>query len=182
VTRLMGVFSRTATVLFCIVGLSTCGGGAFRGNGLVTDNGRMSYPRYEIAMRPSISLRRSQVYTFEFSGMPRDEMDFGFRPTSRVSERTVRSHAATLRSTLRRADSGKVIGDCAISTRNDTLTASSSRDTGEVLRVWSAGCVDVRFDPTKTYSLTVAVEVFSESTGPQFEVEAVFRGGGIELP
>ena len=109
-------------------------------------------------------------------------MDFGFRPTSRVAERDVRSHAATLRSTLRQTDTGKVVSDCAIGTKTDEITVGGNRDTGEVLHVWSSSCVDIRLDPNKGYSLTVTVEVSPESAGPQFEVEAVFRGGGIELP
>jgi len=179
----MGMSYSVAIGLGCVVGAAACSGGAaFRGNGVVTDHGRVAFPRYEIAMRPQISLARTQTYTFEFSGMPRDRMDFGFRPTSKVTERDVRSQSVVLRSALRQADTGKVIGGCAIGTKTDEITVGGNRNTGEVLHVWSPSCVGVRLDPSKTYSLTVAVEVPPGSEHQEFEVEAIFRGGGIELP
>lgn len=154
---------------------------SFTGDGVLTDKGFWSYPRYTIVFE-SFDITRSAHQTFTFKGVPSARLTFGLVVTNVARKADPASvvrgshyENAILHIEIRK-DDGTVIAEARAPISQWQLSRSPER-----LMLWHEQLRDVRFVRRFTYSISVGLSDVGRSAQP-FLLRPVLEGGGNELP
>lgn len=149
---------------------------AFSGDGTLRDLGRTTAEgRYQVRLAPAISLDRDGAYRFSFSGLPREEMVVGFKPTRPATLAQVREKAATIVAELVEERGGAATPLCRFEVDTATVKVTVSR-ADDATWLWTEQCRAIRATPDARYLLSVTVSAARDS--PPMDVVASFEGGG----
>jgi hypothetical protein len=154
---------------------------SFSGDGLVTDSGFWSYPRYAITF-DSFNAASEAHRTLNFKALPSARMTFGLLVTDIGRSKDV---VAALRSSeyegvilhveITRED-GTLVADVRASVKDWQVSRSSQR-----VMLWHEKLRDVRFDRRSAYEISIDSSGISDSSEP-FILRPVLEGGGNEMP
>ena len=179
-----GSRSALGALILGAVSLAACSMHQFSGNGTLVDHGYWSrFPRYEVSLKPEITLLADRAYSYRFSGMPRDTLSLTFLITPFTTEPEIRANVATLEVDLR-SEAGSSV--CSFRTTLAVVRVNQvSGEAGGAVRaraLWDRACLDVRFDSKASYELTVNVSGITPSQTAAYRLVPQFSGGGHELP
>jgi len=168
---------------------------SFTGPATVTDTGMFSYYRYHFLFSPKLPLRQKADQTYQFRGVPTDEMTLSFAVVPfDVSQVDLLKSLTTVLSVEMRDESGNLI--CSATGRlSESLHGTSVKDQHGrwtdnhwVLgysamdgNFWNAACTDIKMDHRRSYVLTVKLDQIDPRTPDQMLVPKI-EGGGNELP
>lgn len=153
----------------------------FSGDGVVTDSGFWSYPRYAIAFGSLDATNRAHR-TYQFTGAPAAKMTFGFVV---VGDRGGEDAANALRGSegsrmtfhIRIAKAGGAEVASVEASLKDWQVSQSP----EQVMLWHEKLRDVNFDRKWTYKIFMDVSRTGDATTP-FLLRPVLKGGGNETP
>ena len=167
----------------CLVGMLLVLGcrKPFSGDGVVTDNGTWSYPRYAIAF-DSLNATNDASRTYRFTGTPSAAMTFGLVLTG-VSGR---ENAATA---LQDSKYDQMIVRVKITKEGGTVVATSEAalkdwqvsQSSQRVMLWHKRLRDVNFERKYTYAISVSVSGVDAIFKPLL-LRPVLEGGGNETP
>lgn len=168
---------------------------SFKGPATVTNTGMFSYPRYHFLFSPKLPLRLKGDQTYQFRGVPTDEMTLSFAVVPfDVSQVDLLKSLTTMLSVEIRDESGNLV--CSASGRlSESLHGTSVQDahgrwtdshwileySATDGNFWSAACTDIKMDHRRSYLLTVKLDQIDPRT-PDRMLMPKIEGGGNELP
>jgi hypothetical protein len=185
----------SAVLLLTLVGCVPYRKGSFKGPGTVSDSGFFSYYRYHFRFSPPLPLHEPGTQTYNFRGMPKDDMIVWFAITPfRYTEYKKLRSLTTVLSVEVRDDRGTLIcgGAGALSEslcgmpeaeghgkwKEDFWVLASGASDAEF---WRPGCTNVKFKRGRSYTLNVKVDQIDPRT-PEISITPWIDGGGNELP
>jgi hypothetical protein len=168
---------------------------SFKGPATVTDTGVFSYYRYHFLFYPKLLLRQEGDQTYQFRGVPTDEMTLSFAVIPFDSSQVdLLKSLTTVLSAEMRDERGNLIcsasGPLSESLRGTSVKDEHGRwtDSHWVLghsatdgNFWNAACTDIKMDHRRSYVLTVKLDQIDPRTPDQVLVPKI-EGGGNELP
>jgi hypothetical protein len=169
--------------------------GSFKGPATVTDSGLFSYYRYHILFYPKLALRQKSDQTYQFRGVPTDEMtvSFGVIPF-KADEADLLTSLNTMLTAELRDDQGSLVclasGPLSESLRGTSIKDEHGKwtDSHWVLQhsatdanFWNAACTDIKMEHRRSYVLKVKLDQIDPRT-PDKMLEMRIEGGGNELP
>lgn len=168
---------------------------SFKGPATESDTGMFSYYRYHFLFSPKLPLRQKGDQTYQFRGVPTDEMTLSFAVVPfDVSQVDLLRSLTTVLSVEMRDESGNLI--CSATGRlSESLHGTSVRDSHGrwtdnhwVLgysamdgNFWNAACADIKMDHRRSYLLTVKLDQIDPHSPDRMLVPKI-EGGGNELP
>jgi hypothetical protein len=152
----------------------------FSGDGVLTDSGFWSYPRYQIGFN-AIHLDGRSNHVFRFRGGPSIRMWFGLEliadqknPRPDALE-MLNERDAELRVTIE-GENGKLVAATREPLKAWIIAQSSQRKL-----LWHPSLRDLPF--TRRTSYRVTIELINDAAGtPSLFVRPILEGGGNELP
>lgn len=165
---------------------------SFQGPATVTDTGVFSYYRYHFLFYPKLPLRQKGYQTYQFRGVPTDEMTVFFAVVPFDSSQTgLLKSLTTVLSAEMRDENGNLIcsasGPLSESLRGTSVKDEHGRwsDSHWILgpdgNFWNAACTDMKMNHRHSYILTVKLDQIDAHTPDQMLVPKI-EGGGNELP
>jgi hypothetical protein len=168
---------------------------SFKGSAAVTDTGAFSYYRYHFRFYPKLALRQKGNQTYEFRGVPTDEMAVSFAvvPFTAADVDLLQSLTTVLTTELHDAAGNLVCsasGPLSESLRGASVKGEHGKwnDSHWVLAYganagdfWSPACTEIKMKHRASYVLTVKLDQIDPRT-PDKMLEPRIEGGGIELP
>lgn len=170
---------------------------SFKGSATVTDTGVSSYYRYHFLFYPKLELRQKGDQTYQFRGVPTDEMTLSFAVVPFDSSRSgvaLLESLTTVLSAEMRDEKGKLIcsasGPLSESLRGTSVKDEHGKwtDSHWILargardgNFWSAACTDIKMERRRSYVLKVKLDQIDPRTPDQMLLPRI-EGGGIELP
>jgi hypothetical protein len=168
---------------------------SFKGPAAVTDTGAFSYYRYHFLFYPKLPLRQKGDQTYQFRGVPTDEMAVSFAIVPFDSSQVdLLESLTTVLSAEMRDENGNLI--CSASgPLSESLRGTSVKDkhgkwtdshwilghNGTYGSFWSAACTDIRMEHRRSYVLKVKLDQIDPRAPDQMLLPRI-EGGGIELP
>jgi hypothetical protein len=154
---------------------------AFRGDGVLTDAGLWSYPRYQIAF-PPVLLQQGYEAVFRFRGAPEVRMWMGLVVVDPATGRAAKMNMSEtawetcmIRVKILR-ESGESLADLQAALKDWKIDQSPSRT-----MLWHQQLRDLPFDRRHFYEVTINVSGL-ESYGALLTLRPTLQGGGNELP
>jgi hypothetical protein len=168
----------------------------FKGPATVVDTGVFSYYRYHFLFYPKLPLRQKGDQTYQFHGVPTDEMTLSFAVVPfDPSQLDLLKSLTTVLSAEVRDEKGNLIcsasGPLAGSLRGTSVKDEHGRSTDShwILghgptdgNFWNAACTDIKMDHRRSYVLTVKLDQIDPRTPDQEMLVPKIEGGGNELP
>jgi len=193
--RFLPLFTSLLALQVVAVGCLPYAKRSFTGPATVTDTGMFSYYRYRFLFSPKLPLRQKGDQTYQFRGMPIDEMTLSFAVVPfEASQVDLLKSLTTVLSAEMRDENGRLAclasGPLSESLRGTSIQDENGRWTSRhwVLEnsatggaFWSAACTDIKMDHRRSYVLTVKLDQIDPRTPEQMLVPKI-EGGGIELP
>jgi len=169
--------------------------GSFKGPAPVTDSGLFSYYRYQFLFYPRLALRQKSDQTYQFRGVPTDEMNVSFAVVPfKAEEADLLESLNTVLTAELRDDQGSLVclasGPLSESLRGTSVKDERGKwtDSHWVLsysatdaKFWNAACPDIKMEHHRSYVLKVKLDQIDPRT-PDKMLEPRIEGGGIELP
>ncbi len=154
----------------------------FRGDGVISDSGFWSYPRYHISLAP-IPLFEAGAHKFSLTGLPPEEMSLILDvPGKAEKDRVILSKLKNKIDASVVDDKGHVV--CKASgfisdgiTENGWIITSSDSSAA----LYQKACVDMSVHRGRTYVLTVSLSDV-DSDSKTIYLRPYLSGGGNELP
>jgi hypothetical protein len=163
-------------MLWNLVGWYAYSGGAFSGDGELTDTGFWSHPRYHLTL-PGVRVDADKTCEFSFRGLPVTHFLFGLALEDVANSGALDTIAARISVNVElRDDRGEVL--CAARARLNEWTRSWSQT--RVL-YWHEQCRDFVTRPDRRYRLVLKVEGVGGSSSA-IRLIPVLEGGGNETP
>jgi hypothetical protein len=189
------LFGICVLAVLALVGCLPYRKGSFKGPATVTDSGFFSYYRYHFRFSPPLSLHGPGTQTYNFRGMPKDEMTVWFAVTPfRYTEYEKLRSLTTVLTVELHDDRGALIcsgsGAMAESLRGVPGTDEHGKwkddhwvlaSGGGEAEFWRPGCTNVKFKRGRSYTLKVKVDQIDPRT-PEISITPWIDGGGNELP
>jgi hypothetical protein len=153
----------------------------FSGDGVLTDSGFLSYPRYRIAF-DTVFLTARTNRVLSAKGMPSGTMTVGFELVGNATNSTSQARLEQLRqqgaelSVRIDTDKGELVAQADAPLKEWQLAQSSSRDL-----LWHAKLRDLHFDRASAYRIVIELSKTERGTDPLL-VRPIIEGGGNELP
>ena len=165
-----------SVALAMMAGCSTHAGG-FRGDGVVVDHGREAYyPRFEIRLRPAVSLAVAGHTSYRLHGVPSEPLTLMLRLDQGGEYESLKQLSTIVDVEVKDARGVQI---CRASGALSTWTLAWSRVGPGAF--WQRACTELLLRSDATHQITMTVrEIDAKQSGPR--VTVVLQGGGKDAP